>query len=121
MLGDGYLDCYLGCLEGVFSFGFLINLAMCSAVDFVFVDDDRLHSHTTKTRQPSNSSACTTLISLATFFWNLFSQKSVLLFGVVAMLHPGCRCQKHPWTNTIALYLGNTISGLPGNPAPCRR
>ena len=36
-------------------------------------------------------------------------------------LQPLWRCQKQPWTKMTVLYLGSTISGLPGRSFRCRR
>jgi hypothetical protein len=41
-------------------------------------------------------------------------QYSVRVPGIDAFRHPGCRCQKHPWTSTTARSRGNTMSGVPG-------
>lgn len=86
-----------------------------SAVSRARTLDWTSHSQATNTRHPSSSSRATTRSSLATFRSNFSCQKVVLDFGVVAMLHSGCRCQKHPWTKTIARCRGKTRSGFPGN------
>jgi len=52
---------------------------------------------------------------------NFDNQNSAFVLGVVALLHPSWRCQKQPWTKTTALYLGSTISGLPGRSRRCSR
>lgn len=44
--------------------------------------------------------ALATSASLATLRSNLARQNATRLLGVVAFGHPGCRCQKHPCTNT---------------------
>ena len=66
------------------------------------------------TRQPNDRSSLTLRASRATLPENFRSQKSLLVFGVEAFRHPGCRCQKQPCTNTTARLAGSTISGLPG-------
>jgi hypothetical protein len=55
------------------------------------------------------------------FLSNFATQKSVLLFGVVATLQPLCRCQKQPCTKTTVLCRGSTRSGLPGRSGRCSR
>lgn len=79
------------------------------------------HSQATITAQPLSSKLVATRVSRATFLPNFSIQKGVLLFGVVAMEHPTCLCQKQPCTKTTVLYFGKTKSGLPGKPAPWRR
>jgi hypothetical protein len=73
----------------------------------------RPHSQTVATRQPSSTSVSMVRWSRSTLSSNFLCQNSRLLAGVVANLHPGCRCQKHPWMSNAALHLGSTISGLP--------
>lgn len=73
------------------------------------------HSHTTMGNQPAFLSKEMLVSSRRTFASNLLLQNADLDFGVYAYLHPGCRCQKQPWTKTTALYLGKTISGFPGS------
>jgi hypothetical protein len=53
--------------------------------------------------------------SRATLRANLSSQNARRVFGVVAFLHPGCRCQKQPWTKITLLMDGMQMSGVPGN------
>ena len=72
------------------------------------------HSQITITRQPSSCSASALRRSLTTFPSNLSSQNRTRVFGLVAYLQPGCRCQKHPWTMITARCFGNTRSGEPG-------
>ena len=72
------------------------------------------HSHTTSTDHPASSKAALLRISRSTLDSNFFAQKSPFVLGVVAYLHPGCRCQKQPCTNIQVINLGSTISGLPG-------
>jgi hypothetical protein len=91
------------------------------AVDKAFAWVSRSHSHTVMTCHPSSSSCLETRLSRFTFRVNFSTQNSVFDFGVVATLHPGCRCQKQPWTNMTQRYLGNTKSGLPGKPVFCTR
>jgi hypothetical protein len=79
------------------------------------------HSHTTKVRHPAFLSARSWRRSRATLSANLAFQKDALLIGVVAYLHPRCRCQKHPCTNTAARCRAKTISGLPERDRECRR
>ena len=48
-------------------------------------------------------------------FPDIFSlQNSVLVAGNVDFLQFSCPCQKQPFTKITALYLGKTMSGLPG-------
>lgn len=39
----------------------------------------------------------------------------------MAFGHPGCRCQKHPFTNTMVFHFGRTKSGRPGRLRLCNR
>lgn len=54
-------------------------------------------------------------LSRSMFPWNFRLQKLPFVRGVVVYRQPSCRCQKQPWTNTKALYFGNTMSGEPGS------
>lgn len=94
---------------------------MRSPVACAFLADASSHSHTTNTVHPDACSSIAFCASRAMFFSNFSCQNCVLLLGVVAILQPECRCQKHPCTKTTVLYRGNTRSGLPGSPAPCNR
>lgn len=72
------------------------------------------HCHIIITFQPSFTSKSEFLASRDLLF-DIFSfQKSVFEDGNFPFLQL-CPCQKHPFTNIIILYLGKTISGLPGN------
>ena len=73
------------------------------------------HSQIVMTFQPNFFNTCRFSLSRSTFRENLFSQNSILVFGVVERLHPSCRCQKHPWIKITVLYFARTISGLPGS------
>jgi hypothetical protein len=85
---------------------------------FVF---DSSHSHATFTRHPSFPSSLRTLRSRTMFLSNFSSQNFTLVLGVDAILHPTCRCQKHPWTKIATPWRGRTMSGLPESPAPPSR
>lgn len=87
------------------------------------------HSHAVITVHPARRSAASLWQSRCTFLSNFERQNSTRVPGTVANLHPACRCQKHPWTNTAARWRGNTRSGVPGKvrtwtrnrrPAACR-
>ena len=79
------------------------------------------HSHTMATRQPRVSRSAPLSRSRTMLAPNFASQNSARVAGVVAKRHPGCRCQKQPWTKQTARYPGKTRSGFPGRLAPCRR
>ena len=88
------------------------------------------HSQTMSTRQPWRRRRRRCFRSFVTFRANFSAQNLRWVLWVDAILHPLCRCQKQPWTRTTALYLGRTMSGLPGRedtlsrkryPAQCRR
>ena len=72
------------------------------------------HSHTVMTFHPMSSSSFFVRLSLSLLPYNLFCQYSTLDLGILAYLHPSWRCQKQPWTSTIVLYFGSTMSGCPG-------
>ena len=72
------------------------------------------HSQTTMTCHPSASSAESFFASRSALCWSLSCQKPQFDAGIVAFLHPGWRCQKHPRTSITVLYFGRTISGRPG-------
>jgi hypothetical protein len=71
------------------------------------------HAHTVKTRQPRSRSARLFRLSRALFASILDNQYVTFVVGTLPATHR-CPCQKHPWTKTTALYLGNTKSGRPG-------
>lgn len=77
------------------------------------------HSHIVQTCQPSFPSSFKENSSLALFLRNFSCQNSLRVSGIVALLQPGCWCQKHPCTNIQRRYLGRTISGLPGRSLRC--
>lgn len=83
--------------------------------------DRTAHSQTSATRQPAFVSSSMPLASRATLDSNFVCQNSALVLGVVANRHPGCRCQKQPWTRITAFHLGSTMSGRPIIPFTCRR
>ena len=95
--------------------------ASLSPVTCAFTAEASSHSHATYTLQPEACSASILRLSRAVFFLNFSSQNGVLLFGVVAILHPLWRCQKQPCTNTTALWRGSTRSGFPGSRLSCNR
>jgi hypothetical protein len=97
-----------------------MRFASLAAVRLAFLAEETWHSHTMNTRHPSLRKRDTFRRSLATFVENLSFQYCVLLFGVVAMAQPGCRCQKQPLTKMSALYLGSTTSGVPARSRRCR-
>lgn len=72
-----------------------------------------LHSQTTRQLQPMLLSFLVFFRSLRWFPLSFSLQYFFLVFGTLEYLQL-CPCQKHPWTKTIVLYLGNTISGQPG-------
>lgn len=73
------------------------------------------HSQTIATLQPASRRRATARVSRSTFVSNLACQNGPLVFGEVALEHPGCRCQKQPWTKMTALCFGRTRSGCPGS------
>lgn len=77
------------------------------------------HSQIVMTRQPASASRSSFEASRVTFDANLAAQNSGRVAGVVAILQPGCRCQKQPWMKTAARYLGSTMSGRPGRLRTC--
>jgi hypothetical protein len=96
-----------------------ISKAVRRAASVARRPDPSSHSHTIITRQPFAFRSSVDCVSRAMFRSNFSTQNSVLLFGVVAILHPLCRCQKHPWTKITVLYRVSTISGLPGRSLRC--
>lgn len=86
-----------------------------SSKEWGFLENSRIwHCHTTKTFQSLFLYSAITSLSLIRFAESFLSQKSTLLFGLDDFLHPSCWCQKQPCTKITVLYLGSTISGLPG-------
>ena len=73
------------------------------------------HSQTTKVRHPRRLRASMLPASRKTLDSSLLRHFPLLEDGHLNSRHK-CRCQKHPCTRITALYLGKTISGLPGNP-----
>lgn len=73
------------------------------------------HSQITITCQPAASSAACSFLSRATLRSNLACQNSTLDLGIVAVLHPSCRCQKQPLTKMTVCHFGSTMSGCPGS------
>src|SRR5579859_7068657 len=59
--------------------------------------------------------------SRITFARNFLCQKDRFAFGVLARPQPGCRCQKHPFTNRQTRCSEKTRSGVPGRSRQCRR
>jgi len=78
------------------------------------------HSQTTISFQPSILIASAFFLSRVTFCSNFVFQKAIFELGMVASLHPGWRCQKHPRTSMTVLYFGKTMSGCPGRFFTCR-
>ena len=66
------------------------------------------------TFRPSFISKSEFLSSRDLLFDIFFLQKSIFEDGNFPFLQL-CPCQKHPFINITVLYLGKTISGLPGN------
>jgi hypothetical protein len=79
------------------------------------------HCHVVSTFQPICRSSRRFRRSRALFDESFPSQNSALVFGIVARLHPLCRCQKHPCTKSALRFDGNTKSGLPVSFWSCRR
>ena len=79
------------------------------------------HCHIIITRQPIFFSEENVISSRSILPDILSLQKSWLVSGIVAYLQSECPCQKHPLMNITVLYLGRTMSGLPGNPFWCNR
>lgn len=79
------------------------------------------HSQTIATLQPSFRKASIFRLSRLTVSPNFARQKGLLEAGLVQNAQCWCLCQKQPWTSTIALCFGKTMSGRPGMPATCRR
>jgi hypothetical protein len=96
-----------------------MRAAILTPAAIAFECEQSWHSQATITLQPAARSCLAVQRSRATFRSNFATQKSVLLFGVVAILQPECRCQKHPCTNTTVRKRGKTRSGLPGRFAAC--
>lgn len=72
------------------------------------------HSQMTIRFQPSFAHSFSCRRSRATFALNFARQNAVLVFGVVALLHPSCRCQKQPRISISVLIFGIAMSGCPG-------
>lgn len=96
---------------------FLINAA-AARTRFAAVDSS--HSQTVNTRQPVALSALVFRASRRLFVSNFDFQNSLRVAGMRCFWQ-WCACQKHPWTNTTALYFGRTMSGRPGRSPRCRR
>ena len=79
------------------------------------------HSHTVRTSQPRARSSASFLASRSTFRLNLSCQNSILVFGVLAILQPVCRCQKQPCTKITLCNRGSVKSGVPGKSRRCSR
>ena len=77
----------------------------------------REHCHTTAMRQPKFISSVIFRASRSRFAFRFSSQKACLVVGRRLFLQPGWPCQKQPCIKMVALYLGRTMSGLPGSPA----
>ena len=89
----------------------------CSNKSIVFSLDSFFssHSHMVMTRHPDEISATTSWESRFLFLIIFWYQKAVLDFGITKSLQPSWPCQKQPFTKIAVLYLGSTISGLPGS------
>src|SRR5665213_421337 len=70
----------------------------------------------TSTCQPIAFNFAAFLLSRSTFADSFGPQKSCLLLGLYANLHPACLCQKQPCTKIASLYRERTRSGFPGRP-----
>jgi len=79
------------------------------------------HSQITSGIHSMASNCSETLRSRATLASNFARQNSGRVAGFVAYVHPGCRCQKQPWTKITVRNLGSTRSGRPGRPDTCNR
>src|SRR6185312_3908590 len=73
-----------------------------------------LHSKIVITFQLSLFNNFIFCISRNLFLSNFLNYHSVLVFGITKYLQFLCPCQKQPLTKITVLYLGKTISGLPG-------
>ena len=79
------------------------------------------HSQITSGIHPITCNWLMTLRSRAALPSNLRRQNSARVAGSVAYWHPGCRCQKQPWTKITVRNLGSTRSGQPGSFDTCKR
>ena len=79
------------------------------------------HSQTSMTVQPRASSSSTVLSSRNLLPSSFGRQKSSFVFGIRASLQfgSGCRCQKHPCTNSAMPRRRKTRSGFPGRSFAC--
>lgn len=73
-----------------------------------------VHSQIVTTVKPAEISAFLTLRSRSTFRLNFARQNSTFERGVLAFGQFGCRCQKHPCTNTAMRRDRLARSGRPG-------
>ncbi len=83
---------------------------VASRVDRLFSS----HSQTTNTLHPSEMRVDMFFASRVLFFSILSPQNTAFVLGSTKNEHPSCPCQKQPLTKTTLLYLGKTMSGLPG-------
>ena len=78
---------------------FRLSVAASLSRVFLLSTGDSSHSHTTITFHPSASRAAASAASRSLFLRIFSVQNSTLLCGSLNFPHPGCPCQKHPFTN----------------------
>jgi len=79
------------------------------------------HSQITITLHPKVDNEISANLSLYDVPFIFSNHHSSRVFGNTKYLQSSCPCQKQPFTNMTVLYLGNTISGFPGNFLSCKR